>query len=68
MYSKPPWPLLAEPALEVRLVLGQVDARDPDLVEAEFDGDRVEPLAQSREIQFGEGTGHAGTGGGVRPV
>jgi hypothetical protein len=50
----------------LRFVLGQFDARDADLVEAELDGDRIEPLAQSREIRFRVRTCHAGTGGGVR--
>ena len=59
---------LCKPALEIRLVLGQVDACNANLVESEFLRDRIEPRAEPREVAGGEGACHAGTAARGRPV
>ena len=43
--------LLGEPALEVGLVLGELDACDADLVKAEFACKCVEPCAQFARVR-----------------
>ena len=49
-----PWRPLREPALEVCLVLGEIDAGDADLVEAELAREDFDPCAEPREFAGGE--------------
>ena len=52
---------LREPALEIGLVLGEIDAGDADLVEAELARQDFDPCADPREFAGGEWACHEGT-------